>query len=220
MKKFPFFKAFSILFIGSNLVYFPFLKETASESAVENKDAKYGYVSANESGSAPKSKERFDKDAAVVIQTDLKPLKRFPKDTAVVLSIDATGKQKDSSKTVIGKMVDVASKNATPAAITSAGYKGFVSTNEGLSVKISDKLVKNRVTQEKAVMIAEGIAKAASSSLFRKTSVGVMAGGATYMVVQFFKEDCSLLEKISISVCIGLLAILLYSWLIRKKWMV
>jgi len=216
MKKFPFFKAFSILFIGSNLVYFPFLKETGTDSVVENKGSKFG----SESGSVPKSKERFDKNKAVVVQTHLKPYKQLPKDSGVVVSTNAPEKEKDTSEAMVKKIYGVAVKNATPAAITSAGYKGFISRNEGLEMKINEKLLKHRFAQEKSGVIAESIAKAAGSSLFRKMSVGVMAGGATYMVVQFFKEDCSFLEKISLSVCVGLMAILLYSWLIRKKWMV
>lgn len=108
-------------------------------------------------------------------------------------------------------------KNAKPVSITAAGYKSYIYAHSDVAGDLSTKFIKHGVRKNVAEKSASKIAKIIGSKIVKRASVFIAASGAISVVIENFPHEFNLLEKISIAISIGLLILLLYIWIVKKK---
>lgn len=102
------------------------------------------------------------------------------------------------------------SKNATSAGVTAMGYKSYIYLNSDVEKNLSMVLGKHGVQKDVAEKSAIRIANSIKGYIFKRLSVFITITGAVYTIGQNFINGISVFEKLSMSIAVGLVILLLY----------
>lgn len=198
MKISNFLNVFTFVFLLLNLVYFIFIK-TRPEML-----SRTGSIFLNGS-----NKERIEVSPA---ETDKYDKYEKAQDVSSQLYTNKNVKANYSDSILL-----ILNKNVRPVSITAAGYKSYVYAHSDVAGDLSAKFIKHGVRKNVAEKSASKIAKIIGSKIVKRASVFIAASGAISVVIENFPHEFNLLEKISIAISIGLLILLLYIWIVKKK---